>query len=214
MSYLAKTITLLILIIFSLTTTGTRINAKIDYPFLRDIICDEVETPGEKNPDFAVGKIVNQTGGLPWGRCQIKYWTAVRAGFSTERNPGDLFKESISREFSLKVLKMYGRDLVRRGIPETVRTVSHYYGSGYRRRYPKSAYSRTVVALYNQRMFERRAKERTQVIEFSQTNYTLATYTAYGSFGSAKTPRTFLGVLIKEIRLFFINHSVRSNNFL
>ncbi len=201
-------------LILSSRETDANSKTKIDYPFLRDIICDYVETPGEKYPDYAVGKIVSQTGGLPWGRCQIKYWTAVRAGFSTARNPGDLFREDVNREFSLRILLMCEKDLLRNKISPTIRRIAHCYGSGPLRRYPKSGYSKTVKAFYNQKMAELLIEQRKQIMESARTNYTLAIRSAYKNFEFAIPPDSFLRAWGRGVRLFLANHDIRDNNFL
>ncbi len=196
-------------LISSVEETEASASSKIDYPFLRDIICDDVETPGEPYPNFSVGKIVKQKGGLPWGRCQLKYWTAVRVGFSLSRNPGDLFRESVNKEFSLKILKHCGRELRKRNYPETVKTVSHCYGSGYLRRYPKSAYSKTVTGFYNQKSFQRLAKMNLDILASSRTNFVHSLRIAYHRSYFAKIPDSTFKGIIRRIKLFIATYEIR-----
>ncbi|KKN40804.1 hypothetical protein LCGC14_0729460 [marine sediment metagenome] len=210
---LLKITALAILLFFSIEKEPTA-RAEIDYPFLRDIICDEVETPGEPIPDFSVGKVRNQKGGLPWGRCQIKYWTAVREGFSISRNPGDLFKKSVNKEYSLKILKGCSRDLLRRDYPITVRTVSHCYGSGYYRRHPKSGYSKTVTGFYNQSFFERQVKIRNQILQMSRTNFFAAIRILNSEPFSPKERYSYLKDIIRRIKIFLEKYSIEKNELL
>ena len=187
---------------------------KIDYPFLRDIICDDIETPGEPYPDFSVGKVTKQRGGLPWGRCQVKYWTAVRNGFSISRNPGDLFNENTNREFSLKVLKSCKRGLIKRKLPETVRTVSHCYGSGYYKRHPRSAYSKDANRIYRRRFLQRKRDQRAQILQLSRINYLAAIKVAYKGFEFAREKEIPFKWIIRKIKLFIATHEIREVNYL
>ena len=197
------------LLLFSSVEETEASVSKIDYPFLRDIICNDVETPGEDYPNFSVGKIVKQTGGLPWGRCQLKYWTAVRVGFSLSRNPGDLFKESVNKEFSLKILKFCGKELRRKKYPETVKTVSHCYGSGYYRKHPKSAYSKTVTGLYNKQSFERSVQKKVDILNNSRTNFVHSLRIAYNGSYFFKIPDTTFKEIIRRIKLFIATYEIR-----
>lgn len=143
------------------TTVSTQPN--INYRLLRDVTCG-METQGYAKPDWTVGEVVDQTGGLPWGRCQIKYWSAVKVGFSKNRNPGDLFEKEINREYSLRVYLDCKVRLHKRDIPVTIKRLAHCYGSGRISWSAKSAYAKSVQGLYANANFKYKF-DRTQQLE-------------------------------------------------
>lgn len=186
----------------TIATIATAItDPKINFKLLRDEIC-AFETQGIKNPDFAVGLIVKQRGGLPWGRCQIKYWTAVKEGFSINRNPGDLFLEHVSKEFSLKILKGCAKDIRRKGIIPTVRRVSECYGAGTIRRVPKSWYSKSIRVRYSTALHKLNHNQLMQIREWSQTTYTLAVIVEHSKRQWVAPTDTIFDVFFRPIRLF------------
>ena len=142
--------------------TSEREDEKINYLLLRNVICS-LETQGMKNPDFAVGTITRQTGGLPWGRCQLKYWTAVNAGFSLSRNPGDLFLEEVNREFALRIILKCAKDLKRKKLRISIESISHCYSSGRKNGNPNSPYTKTIRTLYSQEKFHGMFQEMSQI---------------------------------------------------
>ena len=94
---------------------------QLDMSILRDAIC-YIETRGKNDPDNAVSP-----DGKAWGRCQIKYWTAIQYGYPRERPAADLFDRDTNITYALVILHGKSKAL---GRPSIRQLVSKYGGRG------------------------------------------------------------------------------------
>lgn len=96
---------------------------------LLSVICHE-ETDGHPQPEWAVNQY-----GSAWGRCQVKYWSAVHFGQFDEsarrfgiptRSPAELFDDQVNVETAGNIL-----DGCREMLPNaTARRLAYCYHSG------------------------------------------------------------------------------------
>lgn len=194
------------------TTLFTEPN--IDYRLLRDVTC-RMETQGIAKPDFAVGTVTSQTGGLPWGRCQLKYWSAVGVGFSKDRNPGDLFKEETNREFSLKIYLGCKVRLHKKNISVTIKRLAHCYGSGRISWKANSAYAKSVQGLYANANFKYKFDRDKQLEAWARVEQWAEIYRRIGKTKSKEELKerwwVRLGNWVERIG---IGKEIKDNNFL
>ena len=100
-------------------------------PPLQYSIC-EWETRGKKKPHQAV----SWKDATAWGRCQVKYYAAIAAGYPRKAHPAALFEPLTNLIWSEKILQHCEKKLARRGIRRTPVTISDCYGTGKIRKKP------------------------------------------------------------------------------
>ncbi len=94
---------------------------QLDMSILRDAVC-YIETRGESDPDNAVSP-----DGKAWGRCQIRYWTAIQYGYPRDRSAGNLFDRDTNLTYALIILHGKSKTLGRHSIRQLI---SKYGGRG------------------------------------------------------------------------------------
>lgn len=105
--------------------------ALLDRPYdpLLDQLCSH-ETMAHRRAEYAVNRQ-----GHAWGRCQVKYWSAVAfGGFDDQllqtgipsRNPGELFDDDVNIETAGRILELCRQVKGRR----STRLLVYCYGAG------------------------------------------------------------------------------------